>query len=300
MFEILNSLGIKVHTQKIINKIKSRDLSKEEKKVIYRKNYINPIEDKSTEVDNYTYSDFINSEETNISINVLQTNKNTCYDIIESSINNTHYFKKTFTSKLNDKHLSDLKQAEVKATQLSKKHIVNFTAENAEFVAQSSYTKGEIELKINYNIDPSGIIIKQCLVNNPNSDKSKINTRNFSIVEVKSKPVNDVNTAIILETPLFNRYKLSNSFDIENVTNKKDKSYIQDILNNYNIKDSKKLEEKLREEFSIQKFILLNDEFSSINQPLQRNVEDDIIKNRYNKPIDYGLINDVLNDILKN
>lgn len=52
MFEILKSFGINVHTQIIIKKIKSRNLSKEEKKAIYLENYNNPIEDKSIEVNN--------------------------------------------------------------------------------------------------------------------------------------------------------------------------------------------------------------------------------------------------------
>lgn len=305
MLSYLKKLGIPVYTQKIVSQIKSRDLSKEEKKVIYIKNYSNdkPIEDQSIEVNEDTYLDFIKSKETDISINVLQVDKTICYNKINDSINNQNYFKKTFSDKLTDKQLSNLKQSEVLVTKMSKKHPVNFIVEDSKYIAQSSFTKGDKELKLNYTIDQSGITITKFLIYNPNSYKNQNkvnwNKRNLSIVEVRSKPAYNVNTAII-ETPMFNRYKLTNTFDIETVLNEKDKLFIKNVMNNYNVKDSKNLGEKIREEFYYQKFIHVNDEFSSINQHLQQIVEGDVIKNRYNKPVDYCLVEGLLNDILKN
>jgi len=299
MLELLKKLGIPVYTQKIVSKINSRDLSKEEKKIIYRRDYSNnPIEDKSIELDKYTYLDFIKSEETDISINVLQVDKITCYDKINDSINNKNYFKNIFSNKLNDKQLLNLKQIEVLVTKMSKKHLVTFTAENSEYIAQSSFTKGDKELKLNFNIDQSGITITKCLINNHNSDKNQ-NIRNFSIPEVRSKPAYDLNTAI-LDTTLFNRYELTTKFDVETIFSKRDKLFIKSVMHNYNVKDSKNLGAKLREEFSDQKFVHVNDEFSLIDHPLQQILEGDIIKNRYNKPIEYGLVDGLLNDILKN
>lgn len=301
MLELFKRLGTPVHTQRVIGKIKSRDLSKEEKKVIYRKDYLNsnPIEDTNTIVNSETYSDFIRSEGTIISVNVLQVDKITCHGKINDFINNPNYYKITFSNKLNDKQFSELKEIEAVATKMSKKHPVNFTAVNDKYIAQSSYTKGEKEVKINYNVDQEGITITKCLISNNNiTTINKVNTRHLSIVELRSKPAYDLNTAI-LETSMFKCYILTSVFDVESITDEKDKLLIKDVMANYDVDDSTKLVEKIKEEFHNQKFIFVNDEVSLVNQSLNLISKDDIIKNRYNKPSEYGL-DDLLDDFLKN
>lgn len=301
MWEAFKNFNI--NTQRIIGKIKSRSLSKEEKKILYKETYLES--DAVSSLEHNTYQDFVQSKETQISINLLQINKDNCGKVIYDAINTENYYKSDFSVKLSSKSLYNVKQTEIITTKLSKQHPVNFSVENNDFIGQSSFTKGKTEISIVYNLDPKGITISHCIadnsinINESSHEEKNVNIpRHLSMVEVNSKPGYNVNTAI-LETPLFNRFILNDSFDVNSVVNEKDKAFIKDVMINYGVVESGELGIRIREEFAKQHIIKADYEFKEGNQPLKRVTEDNFMKHRCNKPAEYGLP-ELVDNILNN